>query len=504
MSGQPVSDVVAVLSRTDLPIDMQNPAVGADEERDTTWKPGAPHYSVLPGHGSVGIAQDRIVDAKCRREGLHGVGWIDADAVVPGTLRLDGRRTRTQGTAFDSAPAGERLRKPGEHDYFAAARVSQPVHAAVGTREREVRSLIADLQTYWMTFSSSRQEIDDGEQPGRHGRHNDPRQPQERHVQLFSSLVILVNRSRAARPGAGGIFGLLHRSPKLRITALSLVVAMLLMVAGCTDSPTEPSSGGPPQAGSTIVYSAVGASDVTGVGSSVICPPYTDCPNGTGYAFVAARSLRGQGFTVNVTNHGIPTGVISRGFQDLGNQTGRTVLGNFIDQEAPFVPRDTTLITIFAGANETNIITAALGNGAGGSDPTAYIDQQVRAFSDDFNRLMSALRSGAPNARYVILNVPNVAGMPFLVNGSPSQRQAAQRASVRMATTVINGLASENVAIVDLMCDARLYDRANYSSDGFHPNDAGYAVIGNEIARGATSTSYPRPPASCSQMTLVP
>jgi hypothetical protein len=53
------------------------------------------------------------------------------------------------------------------------------------------------------------------------------------------------------------------------------------------------------------------------IGSSVVCLPYTDCPNGTGYAFVAARELRGRGFTVNVTNMGIPTGVISRTFQDM-------------------------------------------------------------------------------------------------------------------------------------------------------------------------------------------
>ena len=81
----------------------------------------------------------------------------------------------------------------------------------------------------------------------------------------------------------------------------------------------------------------MGASDVTGVGSSVPCLPYTDCPDGRGYAFVAARTLRGQGFTVNVTNLGIPTGVISRASRICGNQLGRTVLGNFINQEAPFV-----------------------------------------------------------------------------------------------------------------------------------------------------------------------
>ena len=276
---------------------------------------------------------------------------------------------------------------------------------------------------------------------------------------------------------------------------------MLAGVTACADSPASPS--GPPAAGSTIVYAAVGASDVTGVGSSVVCLPYTDCPNGTGYAFVAARDLRGRGFTVNLTNMGIPTGVISRTFQDMGLQLGRTVLGNYIDQEAPFVSKDSTLITVFAGANEVNIITGAMGAGAGASDPAGYIDQQVRTFGDDYARLMSALRAQAPGARLVLLNVPNVAGMPFLSSATLAQRQAAQRAAVRMSTTVINPLASSSVSIVDLLCDTRLYDRANYSSDGFHPNDAGYAAIGGEVARAVTG-SYPSPQGSCQTMTIVP
>ncbi len=46
------------------------------------------------------------------------------------------------------------------------------------------------------------------------------------------------------------------------------------------DKPAAPS--GPPVAGSTVVYSAVGASDAMGVGSSAVCLPYTDCPDGMG------------------------------------------------------------------------------------------------------------------------------------------------------------------------------------------------------------------------------
>ena len=207
---------------------------------------------------------------------------------------------------------------------------------------------------------------------------------------------------------------------------------------------------------------------------------------------------------MTVTNLGIPTGVISRSFQDLGTQLGRTVLGNFIDQEAPFVPRQATLVSIFAGANEVNVITSALGAGAGGTDPAGYVDQQVRVFGDDFARLLSTSRARSPSARIVILNVLNVAGMPFLTGVSLAQRQAAQRASVRMTTTVVNALASPTVAVIDLLCDARLYDRGIYSGDGFHPNDAGYALLGNEIVNAATSASYPAPRSSCPQMSIVP
>src|SRR5262249_53856482 len=139
-------------------------------------------------------------------------------------------------------------------------------------------------------------------------------------------------------------------------------------------SPTAPS--GPPTAGSSIVYTAIGASDAIGFGSSVVCDPFSDCPNGMGYVPVAGRTLRSQHFTVRVDNLGIPTSVISPAFAQLGANYGRTIYGNFIEQEMPFVKTDTTIVTIFAGGNEVNTITAALGAGAGGSDPAGFIDAQ--------------------------------------------------------------------------------------------------------------------------------
>jgi len=295
-----------------------------------------------------------------------------------------------------------------------------------------------------------------------------------------------------------------RRSPIWRI---SLLVTILAGVAGCDklglgdNNPIAPS--GPPAAGSTIVYTAIGASDAIGFGSSVPCVPFDNGCAGMGYVQVASKQLRAQGFTVNLTNLGLPAAVISRGFQTLGEQNGRFVGGNFIEHQMPFVAPITTFVTIFAGGNEVNTITGALGRGAGASDQPGYIDAQVRAFGADYATLMSGVTSRAA-ARIVLLNVPNLAGLPTLAGAPLQQRQAAQRASVGMTTTVVNRLASQSVQVIDLMCDPRSYLASNYSADGFHPNDAGYAFIASEVVIAATSTSYPAPKASCAQMTVVP
>ena len=296
-------------------------------------------------------------------------------------------------------------------------------------------------------------------------------------------------------------------SPKLRISLAVILLVASFGTTGCDrlglggdENPTAPS--GPPPAGSTIRYTPVGASDVSGYGSSVPCFPYTDCPSGTGYAFVAARQLRSQNYTVTVRNNGMPTAVIGRGFQDLGREYGKEILGNFIEHQMPFIPADSTLVTIFAGANDVNVITAALGGGEGSGDRNGYIDQQVRNFGSDYATLLTGIRAIAGTARVIVLNLPNIAGMPFRASASLPERQAAQRASVRMTTTVINSL--PNVTVVDLMCDSRMYQPSIYSADGFHPNDSGYAIMADEIVKALTLSSYPTPRTSCGQMTLVP
>jgi len=289
----------------------------------------------------------------------------------------------------------------------------------------------------------------------------------------------------------------------MRIARIWLGCACLLAATACDSlkgesSPTEPS--GPPTAGSTINYSVVGASDAIGYGSSRPCVLYDDC-DGTGYVWVAARSLRSQGFGVNVQQLGIPGAVISRTFEDLAIQYGRNdVLANFIQQEMPFVRKEATLVTVFTGANDINVMTSALGKGAGGADPVGFIDQSVAGFTSDFATLIAGIRSRAKSARIIVLNLPNLAGLPYLAGASLAQKQAAQRAAVRITTAVINP--TPDITVIDLMCDPRLYQASNLSSDGFHPNDVGYSLLGAEVVKAVTAASYPPPKSSCAQMVL--
>ena len=281
-----------------------------------------------------------------------------------------------------------------------------------------------------------------------------------------------------------------------------LLVASALAVSGC-ENEGGPSGPSPiPEPNATITYTAIGASDVMGIGSTSPCIIWDDCSNGKGYVQVAGRELRARGFTVDTRPLGLPGAVLSRRIRDLGAQYGRDPIATILDQEAPFIFRETTVISIFTGINDINTLTHALGNGAGGADRAAFINTQIAEFGRDFDALMQSVRGRTPNARVVVLNVPNAAGMPYLVNASRDHRLAAQMLSVGMTSTVINPLAARGVLVVDLMCDARSYQASTYSGDGMHPNDNGYAWVSEELV-AAITTPYKEPQSSCSHTTKV-
>jgi lysophospholipase L1-like esterase len=295
---------------------------------------------------------------------------------------------------------------------------------------------------------------------------------------------------------------------RLLFGALLLALPFTVAAVGCGlfekgESPTSPSTApsGPPVAGVAIHYAAIGASDANGVGSTRPCAPFEACTDGTAYVPVLERLLR-SGRQVTLSNLGLPGAVLSPTIEQIARQHDRNVTGNFVDREAPFVPSQTTLVTIFGGGNDVNALTDAIERGAAGTGNVRdYIDAQVRAFGADYDRLIATIRDRAPSSFIVVMNVPNFAALPYAVGYGSDRRRIMQHMSVGFSKEA-NRQAGRGVVVLDLMCDAQVYDRGRFSSDGFHPNDAGYAYLAQRllaVVNGNIST----PPTSCGQMTVV-
>jgi lysophospholipase L1-like esterase len=284
---------------------------------------------------------------------------------------------------------------------------------------------------------------------------------------------------------------------------IRVLVFLFLVIAGCDDNdgPTAPD---PPAEPNTTVYSALGASDAIGAGSSRVCAPFADCPDGMGYVQLIERQLRATQDEVTLVNLGLPGAVLSPEIERLGDDLGREIFGNFLEREAPFVLPQSTLVTIFAGANDTNTIAAAIEAGRSDGQPQPYIDRWADVFARDAVAVLERIRGRAPTARIVVANLPNLAALPYVANRPTEDRRIIQEIAVKLTTRAINPLSGRGVLVVDTMCDARSYDPALYSSDGFHPNDAGYAYFAEIYLAVITSGTAPTPPASCGYMQLVP
>ena len=95
-----------------------------------------------------------------------------------------------------------------------------------------------------------------------------------------------------------------------------------------------------------------------------------------------------------------------------------------------------------------------------------------------------------------------MAGLPYAAGYSQAQRQVLQAISVGFSREA-NRQAGAGVRVLDLMCDSQVYDPARFSSDGFHPNDAGHAYLAERLLTIVNGASPPVA-STCGQMTLVP
>ncbi|MCC7124750.1 MAG: SGNH/GDSL hydrolase family protein [Acidobacteria bacterium] len=251
----------------------------------------------------------------------------------------------------------------------------------------------------------------------------------------------------------------------------------------------------------------LGASDGIGVGGSIVCAPFDlGCENGTGYAQTLRRRLQADGRTVTYNNLSVPGYVLSNAIVELAQRSGRSdTPGTFIDRYTPFIPPTTTVITLFVGGNDANIIGSAVNAGLGGtgSGVRDFVDAQVRQWGNDLGDLIARIRTRAPNARIVAYNLPNLALAPYIASRPVSEKGVMQRIATGLADQV-NALTSRGVLVVDMMCDARVVQASSFASDGFHPSDAGYALMADIAYSAVANGSAATPQSSCPVRTAVP
>lgn len=270
-------------------------------------------------------------------------------------------------------------------------------------------------------------------------------------------------------------------------------------LAGCNlaknpDSPSAPAN--------TVNYAALGASDTIGYGGSQPCLPFVECTSGYGYVQQIAQRFMSAGKTVSLDNLGVPGAVLSPQVQAMGNALGLGIQRNLLDDEAGYVPKAATLVTVFIGANDVNTLESVLDAGQAGMSAQAFMQTQTQNFGQDLGTMLSKIRARSASTRIIALNLPNMGLLPFSAGRSLGDRQVLQQLSVGFSAQ-INALTSSGVLVIDLMCDSNFYNPSIFSSDGFHPNDAGYTYLTNLVYTAAVAGTAPAPQASCGWMTQL-
>jgi lysophospholipase L1-like esterase len=287
------------------------------------------------------------------------------------------------------------------------------------------------------------------------------------------------------------------------ISRFALLLAGLIVAGGCDvlKNPDEPTPV------STVVnYDALGASDTIGYGGSAPCLPFTACTSGPGYVQQVTRRLQSSGRDVTLNNLGVPGAVLSPDTQALMQSMngceaqGFNICRNVLVDEAPYVRRASTMVTVFIGANDANAIGRAIRNGRAGGDTGSFVQTQIQNFARDMQTMVSTIRGRSPEVRIIALNLPNMAHTPYAAGMSLTEKRVLQQLTVGFSAG-INALTAQGITVVDLMCDPNFYNPSIFSSDGFHPNDAGYTYL-TELVYAAATTAAPAPRSSCSFMTM--
>jgi lysophospholipase L1-like esterase len=330
-----------------------------------------------------------------------------------------------------------------------------------------------------------------------------------------------------------------------RLGSIAALAGVLAGLASC--SQLGQTAGSDPLAiQHSYIYTAVGASDAVGFGSTAPCatapvivgpdteqmPSPPNCPGGKGYVPLIAGRLISSTSTSSLTDLGISGAVVGPTERTLGNtwepllfqdctSSGANVCipGDFISDELPLIPVDQTVVTVFAGGNDTEAILAHVAVACARCTPTEIHDMIVADiinFGNDFNTLMLAIHARVPLARIYISNLPNFgltprgvcvgsnpgSPPPFCGPNDPALGQPGLQALLDAISTgidagVLNTAVSKGIPVIDAECDPRSYDPSNFYIDGFHPDDAGYSLFAQLFTLTIKNFGGPPPAGNC-------
>ena len=316
-----------------------------------------------------------------------------------------------------------------------------------------------------------------------------------------------------------------------------------LLIAGCTGLGQLQAPDSSVSTGHIYTYTAIGASDAVGYGSSVPCPtaPVTigpdtelmpspaNCPNGMGSVPDIVKLLTQGPSLAYLTDLGISGAVLGPAERTLGNtyepfvfgcgSPSPCIPGDFLTDELPLIPSQQNTVTIFAGGNDTNAIFAHVIVACGGCDQgqvQAMIATDLQNFGNEYASFLTTVHQRLPFARIYVANLPNFGLIPIGVctganpaspppfcgpsdpaKGLPAAQALLDAVSTSMDAFVINALAANGIPVVDLECQPQSYDPSNFSPDGFHPDDAGYATLASKYVTAIRKFGAPPPLGNC-------
>jgi len=232
----------------------------------------------------------------------------------------------------------------------------------------------------------------------------------------------------------------------------------------------------PPPAG---LYVALGDSITWGRGVTINCQPFpahpvdiaSYCPDGTTYPVLVAMALRKAGIAGHFMNMGISGGTVD------------TIIAN----ELPYLPAETTLVTISIGGNDSRFVRRK----------GMTVKDNVKLYEDQYMKLLDMVHQRAPKARIVLVNIPNYGTISKLGSRFTSDTAVDQQhfdATSQLMTKFVDSLYPK-YAVADTMCQAYSYDMSVHFEGSAHMTEPGYAQMAKSVLSAIQNPAPP--PAKC-------